>query len=998
MNHTKVRNEERRNHHHHHHHGQEQRHQHQQQKQHPHEHHSWIPNVVAAALVLLVLSGSAVAINLVLHRSALEQVRNDAMAVAEDTGRIFAKELDLAILPLFSLAMFSTEFEMFSRLHDQIGPANGPQSLPFLNATSYNRNITGVCDNPDVTDRFGDIAAQIISNANMDGVLHNIQLAPYGVICLIHPLINTPPNGNFNNTSVRGLDLLNDPSQRYLARQTLTADPAKVTIVGPRVLHQCPDCGLYFIVRLPIVSDEHTVVIDGVTYHRWGFATALIQWEELVKRLEVYKQFLQSNFEFHLTRTDYNFNQTTGLYESQIVTLARSDGFGAKCNKTHQNNCGTVSTALQTTNNEWIITVRYENHRPFANLIWLLSVVVPCCIGYLVYTILQQRQRHSYMVANTQAQYAMIEMERDMTAYFAHELRNPLSAIDSALVSMETESLIIVDTTDPSHPVQLLPPPSPNDHEVPNNNNNNNNTTSVSSSSYSRRSSNSTNGAVVIMEQRELVDSMRICTLFMKNLLNNLLDARQLEEGKMTLKIESFSLTELLHSVVTMARPSVKPGVVLKAEVNNVVNDHHHVQHPSLSNSDKTSTADNKLLLLSHTNGHSSCSSCDMVMGDRHRLQQILTNIVSNAVKYTSRGSITLSVTTPTGIGSSRSTSTSSRSWVRFECCDTGIGIPTTEHSKLFQRFALRGGAPGTGLGLNIAQNLVKLMDGTIAVESDPTIAPGTTFVIELPLPRCFPPRHESLRSNSTSVSTELLETVSWSPHRFRGEGDGDCDGGNCDGNCNDGNKTTCYASATDSGGDGRNSAAALVAPRAVTKPATTPDGDHLDQPLRILLVDDMKINRSLLKRRLMHAIAPNSTVLEASTGEECLSMIEENTDEADPGDFDVIVMDQFMTDAGGVLLGTDTILALRYRLKQTRPVIIGCSGNDLYERFVQAGADLVWQKPLPSNGTILAQLRTQLAIKQQQGMVKSEPLRRNQVFVPEGSFQSGHAPAPFAI
>ena len=119
--------------------------------------------------------------------------------------------------------------------------------------------------------------------------------------------------------------------------------------------------------------------------------------------------------------------------------------------------------------------------------------------------------------------------------------------------------------------------------------------------------------------------------------------------------------------------------------------------------------------------------SRDWVLGDSHRIQQVLTNVITNAIKYTTAGSIVLSM-----------------KWydkkLRFECADTGPGIPKQDQSKLFQRFVQRGGAPGTGLGLAIAKHLVDLVGGNICFQSDPTVKPGTTCVVELPLELCDQP------------------------------------------------------------------------------------------------------------------------------------------------------------------------------------------------------------------------------------------------------------------
>jgi signal transduction histidine kinase len=94
-----------------------------------------------------------------------------------------------------------------------------------------------------------------------------------------------------------------------------------------------------------------------------------------------------------------------------------------------------------------------------------------------VHTILVQEQIHTDLLGKTSAQEARVETERNMTAYFAHELRNPLGAIDSALVAMPDE----------------LPKPA-----------------------------------------KDLLKGMELCSTFMSSIMNNLLDVQRMEEGKMT--------------------------------------------------------------------------------------------------------------------------------------------------------------------------------------------------------------------------------------------------------------------------------------------------------------------------------------------------------------------------------------------------------------------------------------------------------------------------------
>jgi signal transduction histidine kinase len=605
-----------------------------------------LPLFLVSFLIFAVLSGAAIALYKEFSDSRLDEIRSDVRQLTAETGSWFAKELDMAILPLFSMAQFGVELSIFADLPSRIGPMDDylmtgvpPGSVPFLSTVLANgttvvdparhRNLTGICDQRDLIDRFNEIAA-VKRNAKMDGILHNIQLSPYGVVCLLYPLNNTEDftDGKFlDSTKARGTDLLNSPINSYIARASIKQD--KVGIAGPRPLTQCPDCGLYFIARLPVPNNPYHVnatkmLVDGEFYDKWGFATALINWDNLVRGAPFREHFASKGYEFQLTRTDRELNAATGAFDTaKVVVLAESEHFHSL---THE-----YSTALQTTDNEWVMTVRFRDdgvvrHTP---LVIAISVLVAMCIAYLVFTVLLQKQRHTTMMGMTLAQEAKVDIERNMTAYFAHELRNPLAVIDSALASMPETDM-------------------PDD-------------------------------------ARHLLESMQLCSSFMSSIMNNLLDVRKMEEGLLVLKSNPLSLSGLVNNTICMALPSVRPNVALRA-----------VSRTSAEN--------------------------DWVSGDIERIQQILINIVSNAIKYTMVGSITLTV------------DWTASNLVRFQCEDTGPGIPRSEQADLFNRFTTRGGAPGTGLGLSIAKQIVTLIGGSIQFESDPTVQPGTNCQVLLPL------------------------------------------------------------------------------------------------------------------------------------------------------------------------------------------------------------------------------------------------------------------------
>ena len=113
--------------------------------------------------------------------------------------------------------------------------------------------------------------------------------------------------------------------------------------------------------------------------------------------------------------------------------------------------------------------------------------------------------------------------------------------------------------------------------------------------------------------------------------------------------------------------------------------------------------------------------------GDSLRIKQVLTNLLNNAIKFTHKGKISLTI------------SHKVNDMMRFEVQDTGIGLSKEQQSKLFEAFTQADGSTtrkygGTGLGLSISKQLVELMDGKIWVESKEGI--GSNFIFEIPLPK----------------------------------------------------------------------------------------------------------------------------------------------------------------------------------------------------------------------------------------------------------------------
>ncbi|MCW9024621.1 MAG: ATP-binding protein [Gammaproteobacteria bacterium] len=209
--------------------------------------------------------------------------------------------------------------------------------------------------------------------------------------------------------------------------------------------------------------------------------------------------------------------------------------------------------------------------------------------------------------------------------------------------------------------------------------------------------------------QQEYVEGLKESSITMHSLINDVLDLSKIEAGKYQLDYSAFNLERVIRGIINIFLPQAqKKGIQLI----------YHVDTPVP----------------------------DMVMGDHNRLRQILLNLISNAIKYTDEGKVTLSVkpVTDTAIQS-----------LRFEIQDSGTGIEQQQLDHIFEPFYQCQTDPakqlhGTGLGTTISSKLVAIMQGKIGVSSK--LGEGSLFWFELPLPEAQP-RSQPLNEKRKSAS-----------------------------------------------------------------------------------------------------------------------------------------------------------------------------------------------------------------------------------------------------
>lgn len=179
-------------------------------------------------------------------------------------------------------------------------------------------------------------------------------------------------------------------------------------------------------------------------------------------------------------------------------------------------------------------------------------------------------------------------------------------------------------------------------------------------------------------------------------IINDILDYSKIEAGKIELEKHSFNLESLSNDIAKL----------LAVKIN----------------------SQELELILRYVPGTPHC-----IISDPSRIRQVIFNLLGNAIKFTEKGHILLSVERTTALNDLHE----GKEWIKITIEDTGIGVPLHKQETIFDKFAQADTSTtreygGTGLGLAICKNLVKLMGGEIAVES--IVGQGSRFYFTLPV------------------------------------------------------------------------------------------------------------------------------------------------------------------------------------------------------------------------------------------------------------------------
>jgi len=210
-------------------------------------------------------------------------------------------------------------------------------------------------------------------------------------------------------------------------------------------------------------------------------------------------------------------------------------------------------------------------------------------------------------------------------------------------------------------------------------------------------------------KQRNFIEKIDNSAKRLLGIINNILDISKIEAGKLELEKIDFQLDKIILETIELLRFQATEKKV-------------------------------------HINIHYAENINYSFYGDSLRLSQVITNLVSNAIKFTNNGTVDITINKTTN------------NRVRFEIKDTGIGLKEEEQKRLFKPFSQADGSTsreygGTGLGLAISKQLVEMMNGKIWVES--IYNKGSTFIFEIELEEL---KYSSIEKNKMLIEEQALE------------------------------------------------------------------------------------------------------------------------------------------------------------------------------------------------------------------------------------------------
>mmetsp|Transcript_3823 Transcript_3823/g.8537 ORF Transcript_3823/g.8537 Transcript_3823/m.8537 type:complete len:1220 (+) Transcript_3823:92-3751(+) len=372
--------------------------------------HIWIISLATFG----ILCGTMIAAVNGEKNTHVQKQKMTAEFIARETGTWFANEFRKAMLPLYSVQQSVIHSGYFNDAAEQIGPYQigssiNPNVIPeTMNQTNIMRDVTGICDDGALQEKWRDIVKPINDDNDLEGVVFGYRLAPKNVFCLFE---RPPPMGDKNF----GLDAGSSSQNGFW--KSITEGifiEREYAIFGP--FEPMPDSGKeWFCGHLPIWTKSKEILnVQGVQVEgAWGFVMNYLDWAMLKDRSNIYERFAECNLDFELTRIASP--RIPGKDSQALASSPHADLLDS-----------TNSVLIKTDSLHGVWENRVGNlagwSPPWYNGAISGVVLVSLLLGFLTASTLVERQLHRNLVAKMLPRRAIVKLHRGQTVLEKYNL------------------------------------------------------------------------------------------------------------------------------------------------------------------------------------------------------------------------------------------------------------------------------------------------------------------------------------------------------------------------------------------------------------------------------------------------------------------------------------------------------------------------------------------------------------------------------------------------
>eukprot|EP00984_Skeletonema_dohrnii_P009306 scaffold3549_cov110-Skeletonema_dohrnii-CCMP3373.AAC.8 len=380
------------------------------------------PHILVISLVTFgVLCGVGIAAIIAEKENYIAKQKSTAQFVARETANWFSDEFRRAMLPLYSVQQGVLHSGYFDSLPEKIGRFPN-LVIPGTEETDFTvRNVTGICDDRDMINKFRSIVRPINQDNDLDGIVVGYRLFPNNVACLTEPHAQESSDGFNADDFPQGEALLSSDnafgldtgSSAFPLWKMITTDlfiNRQFNIFGP---FNMPPMSELICGHLAIWKDVDStdVVQDTLNVHgtevagAWGFIVNFLDWTKMKDKSDIYKRFADCHLEFDLTRVS---GSTVGL---DSATLAKSENADML---TDENSIVVTTTSLH---GEWQNKVGSLNGWEPAWFPGAVAgiVLASFVLAFLTASTLVERQLHRNLLYKVMPRRAIMKLQRGQT-------------------------------------------------------------------------------------------------------------------------------------------------------------------------------------------------------------------------------------------------------------------------------------------------------------------------------------------------------------------------------------------------------------------------------------------------------------------------------------------------------------------------------------------------------------------------------------------------------